>query len=248
MSASATQCSPPPAHTPLTAVMTGLPTLQCQPVSSRSSVRIVSWNCSTAVAVEIVHVGADLKGPAVAGVHDHAHVGVGVEFGPGPWEFLAHHDVVGVEPLGAVVDDPARPVRGARRSASGMSWRPPRRSASGCQRGGRFSRQARAPSAWSGWLRSRQISSRGVVAGLRQADLQRVPQRLLRRAHRGGGVGGDRGRQASRRRRAVRRRRRRRRRCRAGRRAAAEIRSPLPLNAIRVIASIGDLRSRVMAS
>ncbi len=44
MSASATKCSPPPAHTPFTAVMTGFATPQCQAVM-RSSARRVRPDC-----------------------------------------------------------------------------------------------------------------------------------------------------------------------------------------------------------
>ncbi len=45
MSASATKCSPPPAHTPLTAAITGFHTSLCQPVN-RSSNRFVRRDCS----------------------------------------------------------------------------------------------------------------------------------------------------------------------------------------------------------
>ena len=45
MSASATKCSPPPAHVPLTAAITGFHTWLCQAVR-RSSARLVRRDCS----------------------------------------------------------------------------------------------------------------------------------------------------------------------------------------------------------
>ena len=75
MSASATKCSPPPAHTPLTAAITGFHTWLCHAVSRSSASRVRRRLLAQrlVVAAQLGDVEAGLEGPPFAGVHDHPH-------------------------------------------------------------------------------------------------------------------------------------------------------------------------------
>ena len=92
MSASATQWKPPPAQMPFTAVITGFHTCWCQAVKCRSK---SSTDCAVALHADAVggdlgDVDAGLERPALAGVDDHPHLGVGVELLPRVGELVAH--------------------------------------------------------------------------------------------------------------------------------------------------------------
>ena len=60
-----------------------------------------------AVGRDLVHVDAGLERAALAGVHDHAHLGIGVERAPRELELVAHVRAHRVELVGPVVDQPA---------------------------------------------------------------------------------------------------------------------------------------------
>ena len=113
MSASATQWNPPPAQMPLTAVMTGFQTCWCQAVKcrSKSSHRLPVALHADPVGGDLGHVDAGLEGPAVAGVDDDPHVGVGVQLLPGHGELVAHLGVHGVSRSGRLLmSQPTGPV------------------------------------------------------------------------------------------------------------------------------------------
>ena len=79
MSASATKCSPPPAHTPLTAAITGFHTSLCHAVNCSSKrLRAAALLAQrVGIASQLHDVQPGLERLAGAGVHDHPHVGIG---------------------------------------------------------------------------------------------------------------------------------------------------------------------------
>src|SRR4051812_9367131 len=107
-----------------------------------------------AVGRDLGHVHPGLERPALAGVHDHAHLGVGPELLPRDRELVAHVGRHRVQLVGPVVDQPAdRPAalydQAVERRVLHAS---PRTVATGgSQFASRFSTKAAGPSSWSGW-------------------------------------------------------------------------------------------------
>ena len=113
MSASATRCSPPPAHTPLTAAITGFHTPQCHDeiFSSASRVRRECSRIASLSRGDLDDVHPRAERLAVGGVDDHPYVGVGVEVGPRGLELVEHQRIEGVAGVRPVQDQPADAVR-----------------------------------------------------------------------------------------------------------------------------------------
>ena len=92
MSASATQWKPPPAQMPLTAVITGFHTSLVPRGEVQVEVldRLAVALHAHAVGGDLGDVDAGLERAPLAGVHDHPHLGVGVELRPRQRELVAH--------------------------------------------------------------------------------------------------------------------------------------------------------------
>ena len=121
MSASATKCSPPPAHTPLTAAITGFHTSLCHDGEAQLEPLRAAGLLAQRVGIagELGHVEPGLERVARTGVDDHADVGVVVELAPRPFE-LVHHP--GVHRVRRLRDGRRRASRpGPRRSTRSVS-------------------------------------------------------------------------------------------------------------------------------
>ena len=106
MSESATRLQPSPTAGPLTAATIG---------TRHATIPVTIWRPSTSVwlaqvvvlreLVEVGEVAAGGERPTVAGEHDRAHVGVGVDLREQLGQALVQHVVRGVQLLGPVEPD-----------------------------------------------------------------------------------------------------------------------------------------------